>query len=347
MMKMIFSRCFLLWLFLAGLAVAARAHEDSLPGGRRALQLELGGKWIGNGISFSTYRDGQSPEGAAPSEAEVLADLRLAIRYWNLIRMYDITPATERVLRVIRREKLPIRAIVGAWVTASRTAAEQAKTREQVDGLIRLANEYSDIVIAAAVGNEACVSWSDHRTEPANLIRLVREVRAAIRQPVTTADDYNFWNKEESKAVAAELDFITFHTYALWNGQPLAEAMAWTGARYDEAVKFHAGTPIIIGETGWTTSFDPSRQGPGDEGTLMKAEVSVAAQGEYLRQHYHWVRDRKVPTILFEAFDENWKGGGSSTPAIISEKHWGVFDSERRPKASFEAIVREFYPTAK
>lgn len=335
------------WLALVSLFVAAHAQGDPLPGGRRPLHLELDGKWIGNGISFSAYRDGQSPEGAAPSEAEVLADLRLVAPYWNLIRMYDITPATEHVLRVIRREKLPFRAIVGAWVTAGHTPAEQAQTRTQIDGLIRVANEYPDIVIAAAVGNEACVFWSGHRTEPANVIRLVREVRAAVRQPVTSADDYNFWNKEESRAVAAELDFITFHTYALWNSQALESAMAWTGARYDEAVKFHAGIPVIIGETGWTTQFDRSRQGPGDEGRLMKAEVSVAAQEQYLRQHYQWVRARKVPTILFEAFDENWKGGGAATPAIVSEKHWGVFDSERRPKASFEAIIREFYPATK
>ena len=47
--------------------------------------------------------------------------------------------------------------------------------------------------------------------------------------------------------------------------------------------------------------------------------------------------------ILFEAFDENWKGGGETTSPLASEKHWGVFTADRKPKASFEAIIQEFY----
>jgi hypothetical protein len=46
-----------------------------------------------------------------------------------------------------------------------------------------------------------------------------------------------------------------------------------------------------------------------------------------------------VPAILFEAFDEGWKGGVAATPAEVAEKHWGVFDSQRRPKPSFPAVL--------
>ena len=327
-------------LFLLG-AAAVRAGE--LPGGRRALNLELDGRWIGLGVSFSPYRDGQSPDDAKPGDAEILADLRLVARYWNLIRLYDAAEVSARTVRLIREHRLPLRVIVGAWLTADLTPGQQQRNREQLAAVVRLANAFPDLVLAVAVGNETCVEWSGHRTEPANIARWAREVRAAVKQPVTSADDYNFWNKPESRAVAAELDFIILHGYALWNGRPLAEGVSWLAAQYDAAVRFHAGTPVIIGETGWATSNDPSRNKPGEEGALMKAEVSVAAQESYLRQHYRWVNERRVPTILFEAFDENWKGGGAKTPARIAEKHWGVFDAQRRPKASFEAIIREFY----
>lgn len=313
------------------------------PGGRRPLVLELNGEWIGNGISFSPYRDGQAPYRAYPSDDEILADLRLVAPYWKLIRMYELTPATERTLALIRREHLPIRAIIGAWVTTDATPEQKAKNRAELDGLIRLANDYPDVVIAAAVGNEACVSWSWFRTEPANIARWAREVRAAIKQPVTSADDYNFWNKEESRAVVDALDFIIFHAYALWNRQPLEGAFAWTAARYAEAVKFHPGVPIVIGETGWATCHDPSRKNIGEEGYQMQAEVSDAAQLSYLRQHYRWVNEHRLPTILFEAFDENWKGGGAATPANVVEKHWGVFGVDRQPKPAFLQIIREFY----
>lgn len=335
---------FSLCLVVLSLPATAFAADNPLPGGRRSLQLEVAGKWIGNGVSFSPYRAGQAPGGAVPSEAEILADLQLVGRYWQLIRMYDSTTVAQRTLKVIQDHQLPFRVILGAWINAGRTPAEQAGNQLELTTAARLANAYPDIVVAVAVGNEAGVYWSAHRTDPANLARHVREMRAAVRQPVTCADDYNFWNKEESRTVAAELDFITFHTYALWNGRQLDEAMAWTADRYDEAVRFHPGIPIIIGETGWATSRDPTRTKNGEEGALMKAETSVAAQEQYLRQHFRWVRERKVPTILFEAFDESWKGGGANTPSIVSEKHWGVFDEQRRPKASFLAIIREFFP---
>jgi len=329
------------------LPAASAAADQSLPGGRRQLQLELDGHWIGNGVCFSPYRTGQAPGGAVPSEEEIFADLDLVGRYWQLIRMYDSTAVAQRTLKVIHDRRLSFRVILGAWINRGRTPAEQEENRRELATAIRLANAYPDIVAAVAVGNEAGVEWSDHRIDPASLARHAREVRAAIRQPVTCADDYNFWNKGESRVVAAELDFIIFHAYALWNGRRLDEAMAWTADRYDEAVTFHAGIPVIIGETGWATSHDPSRTKPGEEGALMKAETSVAAQELYLRQHYRWVAERKVPTILFEAFDESWKGGGAGTPPHIAEKHWGVFDEQRQPKASFEAILREFYPAGR
>jgi len=75
----------------------------------------------------------------------------------------------------------------------------------------------------------------------------------------------------------------------------------------------------------------------------MVAEASVQAQEAYLRQHYDWIARNRVPVILFEAFDENWKGGGAGSPPTVAEKHWGVFTADRKPKASFEAIIRDYY----
>ena len=69
----------------------------------------------------------------------------------------------------------------------------------------------------------------------------------------------------------------------------------------------------------------------------------MAAQGEYLRQHYAWVDQTRVPTFLFEAFDEAWKGGGPATSADVAEKHWGVFEENRQPKASFAAFAKTYY----
>ena len=334
---------FLGWLCLllgSGLFLFA---DDTLPGGRRPLVLEIDGRWIGNGVCFSPYRDGQSPKGAHPNDAEILADLQLVAPYWQLLRMYDSNPVSERTLALIRREKLPLRLLLGVWIDPEHDEASRAGNREQTATAIRLANEYSDIVAAVLVGNETCVYWSAHRVGPEALIPWIKQVRAAVPQPVSTADDYNFWNKPESQAVADEVDFITLHGYALWNGKQVENAIAWTSGVYDSIVELHPNVPVTFGETGWSTSHDVTQIGPGSEGTLMKGEVSVPAQESYLRQHYAWVKAHQIPVILFEAFDENWKGGGETTSPLASEKHWGVLTADSKPKASFEAIIQEFY----
>lgn len=334
---------FFLWFCLLFSSGLAQPSDTTPPGGRRALHLEIEGRWIGNGVCFSPYRDGQSPGGVLPNDDEILADLRLVAPYWQLVRMYDSNPVAERTLALIRREQLPMRLLLGVWIAPETDDASRAANREQATAAIRLANEYPDLVVAVLVGNETCVEWSGHRVGPAALLPWIKLVRSAVQQPVSTADDYNFWNKPEAQAVAAAVDFITLHGYALWNGRQVEEAMAWTSGVYDSIVRLHPGVPIILGETGWSTQYDPTQIGPGSEGTLMKGEVSIRAQESYLRQHYAWVEANQVPVILFEAFDENWKGGGAATSPEASEKHWGVFTADRKPKASFQAIIDAYY----
>ncbi|MFI5336284.1 MAG: glycosyl hydrolase family 17 protein [Opitutales bacterium] len=328
-------------LLLASCAVTAGAALEA----RRPVSFMMGAEWIGEGVAFSPYRDGQGPEAgmAAPSDAEVEADLRLAGQYWKILNVYDSSTVTEQVLRLIRDHHLPLKVMLGAWLTTEKSATERAANHREIMNAIRLANAYPEQVFAVSVGNEACVWWSDHRMEPAAMIGFIREVRSAVRQPVTTADDFDFWNKPESRAVAAEVDFINLHAYALWRGEPVEHATEWLDRTYHETVQFHPGLTVVIGETGWTTRHDLRRTQPGQEGALIKGETSEAAQLTFLRGYYRWVRERKIPAVLFEAFDENWKGGGGKVSPDAAEKHFGVFDAQRKPKSSFTAIMREFY----
>ena len=73
----------------------------------------------------------------------------------------------------------------------------QRKTEniKQALNAIRLGNEYSEIISAINVGNETQVFWSAHKMEMENLIHYIRTIRNNTSVPVTTADDYNFWNK--------------------------------------------------------------------------------------------------------------------------------------------------------
>ncbi len=303
----------------------------------RKFDPNLDGRWIGNAVSYGPYREGQAPGINGPSEAEILEDLKLIKKHWNLIRVYGSDNDSENVLKVISENDLPIKVMLGVWLE-NETKNPERKTEniEQVLKAIELGNRHKEIISAISVGNESQVFWSAHRMEMKNLIKYLRFVRNNTDVPVTTADDYNFWNKPESKKVADEVDFIVTHIYPLWNGKTLSNSIKWMDDVFRNQIKkSYPDKTIVLGEIGWATTYNPEKKGDGEQGSLIKAEVSIAAQEKFLIMLNDWVETNKVTTFLFEAFDEPWKGGGDSTGPNEIEKHWGVFYENREPKESF------------
>ncbi len=294
---------------------------------KRGFDPMLDGRWIGNGISYGAYRDGEAP-GDLTSKANILEDLQIVAQRWNLIRLYGSGQQSRNILEVIRDNNLPIRVMQGAWVDQHQTAAEN---REQVDGAIALANDFPEIVVAVNVGNEIFVDWSYHRIDDMDkVIGWIREVRSKVKQPVTVNDDYNFWNKPDAYRIAAEVDFIGLHAYAFWNNKTLDVAMEWTDGIYRDIQQRHPDHVIAYTETGWPTSRvygDGSYEG----GLIGKA--GQAEQKVFFEQYDAWVEQNRVISLYFQAFDEKWKGGfDGENPMDKAEKHWGVYDSQRRPK---------------
>ncbi len=200
--------------------------QRETPFRKRAFQPYRGDQWIGKGISYGCYRDGQAPGVKGPSEAEILEDLILLKDHWQLIRVYGADDDTERILKVIDEHQLPIRVMVGIWLQNEILIPENKEPNvAQIMRGIQLAHQFPEEVLAISVGNETQVFWSGHRMYPETVIQYIRAVRQFTDVPVCTADDFNFWNKPESRAFDPELDFLTFHTYALWYGQPLRHAM--------------------------------------------------------------------------------------------------------------------------
>jgi exo-beta-1,3-glucanase (GH17 family) len=321
---------------------SGKSFEREIPFIVRTFKPYLNGEWMGNAVSYGCYRKGQAPNRNGPSEAEILEDLNIITRYWHLIRVYNSDEDTERILTVIQKHNLPIKVMVGVWLENEEKNPELKKFNiANVLRGIELVNKYTNIVSAISVGNESQVFWSWHRMNTENLIRYIRAIRNNTTVPVTTADDYNFWNKPESKQVAAEIDFIVTHIYALWNGKTLEDAIEWMDHIYFQDVqKAHSDKLIVIGETGWATTYNPEKVGPGEQGTLIKGEVSIQAQEKFLIQLHEWVNEKKITTFLFEAFDEPWKGGGENSGPNEVEKHWGVFYENRTPKESFQNYLK-------
>ena len=313
-----------------------RAVAREEPFVERHFRLLSGDRWMGNGISYGPHRDGQRPGGPAPSDAELRQDLELISCHWNLLRLYSCAAPTEAILKIIDHDRLDLKVVLGAWIAVEerrdstgvvldRFPEVRAANRGEVESAIRLAAAFPTIVLAVSVGNETQIFWSDHRTPSVLLINYVREVRARSPVAVTVADDFNFWNKPESRAVADEVDFLMVHAHPLWNGLQLDDAMNWTRQTLAAVQAVHPDRPLVLGETGWATQ----KHNEGEQATLIRGEPGEPQQASFYDALSGWSKQERVPTFFFEAFDENWKGG--SHPDEV-EKHWGLFRADRTPK---------------
>lgn len=299
-------------------------------GGVRPLRLVEDGRWPGRGIAYGPHRDGQHPGGPSPTRAQLREDLELLRGRWDLLRVYGSAAPTPELLTLIREERLPFRVLLGAWIAPESAGGEgRTANRAEVEAAVRLANAYPDIVPAIVVGNETQVSWSAHRLPADVLVGWIRVARRGTAVPVGTADDFSWWERPESTEVARELDFVVVHVHPLWNGRTLDDALAFTRERRAAVARRHRGLPVVLGETGWATR----RLVDGEQGKLMRGVASEEAQRRFLLEYTAWVERERLVGVWFEAFDEAWKGGPDPDDA---EKHWGLWRSDRTPKAALE-----------
>ncbi len=296
---------------------------------------------LGNGISYGPYRDGQAPWGPGPSDEEILEDLRIIEKYWNVIRLYNTDDDTERIVRAIKDNGIKLEVMLGIWISKEEGVPEGKESNiRNILRCIRVANEYPDVVKAINVGNETQVFWSGHGVDQNALINYIRTVRKYTKVPVTTADDHMFWREPESESVAAEIDFIVAHVYALWNGKTLEESIPWTEETVNIIKKEHPERTVVLGETGWATKYDPDRKGDGEQGTLVKGEVGYEGQEQFLHKLDGWLKATGMTVFFFQVFDEPWKAGYEEGSDHI-EKNWGVFYESREPKISFKNYLKK------
>jgi len=314
----------LLVLLLACYSVKTHSGEID----RRPLDLTIDGEWIGAGVSYGEYHDGQSPMTHGPTIEQVRGDLHTIVEHWKLIRMYGTSNA-EKVCEVIREDNLDIKLMVGAWIGTESSPETIESNRSEVANAIRLANAYPDVVIAISIGNETQVDWSGHRVKQETLIGYIRETRVKTSVPVTTCDDYNFWNKPQAPMVEAEIDFIGFHAYAMWNKQTLGNALQWTREQLADVKARFPDAMVVHCETGWATQ----KHSEGEQATLIIASAGEGEQELFYRAYRAWAEQNQQAHFFFEAFDENWKGGNHPDEV---EKHWGLFNSDRSPKQAVE-----------
>lgn len=140
-------------------------------------------------------------------------------------------------------------------IPESTLAANVVRNEEEIARGIALAQQFDDIVVAVNVGNEALVVWNDHMVPLEQVIAYVRRVRTEVGQPVTVADNYEWWI-EDGAPLAAEVDFIGVHTYRAWEEKTIDEALQYTIENMAGVQNALPGKPIAVLEAGWATTAE-------------------------------------------------------------------------------------------
>ncbi|MFT7031760.1 MAG: exo-beta-1,3-glucanase (GH17 family) [Cyclobacteriaceae bacterium] len=297
-------------------------------------------------ICYSGFREGQSPiTGIFPSREQVKEDLYILKDHWKFIRLYDCDKLSETVLEIIKTEGLDLKVMLGAFIGAEMNnfncpwgggtyseeelTVNKEKNFNNIKKLIRLANEYPNEIMSLSAGNEACVDWTDHYVHEDQVIEYVRMIKASAKQPVTFCDNHVPWF-DKLKNLVEEVDFISIHSYPVWEYKHIDEAMEVTKQNYYSIAERYPNKQVVITEAGWATNSNGRGIEPNN--------VSEEHQETYYKNLMKWANQEGVITFVFEAFDEPWKG---SQHPLEPEKHWGLFNVERKPKKVMQNLLTQ------
>ena len=287
-------------------------------------------------ICYSGYRDGQSPEtDELPTYDQVKQDLLILKDEWQSLRLYASDEHSKTVLDVISKEKMSFDVMLGAYIIAEMSNPEcpwgadyseeqlqenKQHNQQEITKLIALANTYKDIVSSVSIGNEASVSWTDHLVPTESLVDYAKQIKSSVSQPVTFCENYVPW-LDKLKPLVDEIDFISIHTYPVWEYKSIQEGLAYTIENYNAVAQAYPDVQVVITEAGWATNSN----GLG----IDTDKVNEVYQKQYYQQLMDWAEQEQVLVYFFEAFDESWKG---SCDPLEPEKHWGLYKTDRSPK---------------
>lgn len=300
-------------LLVAGLANLAVWW---LPNRPVPLEAPPGGKLTS--VSFAPFRDGQSPlTKSFPTPAQIDEDLAAIAPQVAGVRTYTSGEGLEVVPELARKHGLKV--TMGAWLSS-----ELDRNELEITALIALANRYPDVITRVIVGNEVLLRRELTADQVAGYID---RVKAAVKQPVSYADVWEWWLKYPQ--ISSHVDYLTIHLLPYWEDVPASVESAQERIRtsYRIIAQRFPGKPILVGETGWPTagrSRGAAVTGLVEKATFVNGFVRLAQQEGF---------DYNV----IEAFDQNWKQKLEGTVG----GHWGLYSVDRQAKFSLAGPVVE------
>jgi len=267
------------------------------------------------GMAFSPFGSGQDPvPQVLPTPEQLDADLRLLAGKVTAVRTYSSLKSLGQIPDIAARHQLKV--AQGAWVD------RQLATNElEIAAAIDLANHHAN-VIRLVIGNEVILR---NDLSVAELSRQLDRVRAAVEQPVSTAEPWDVWLKNPQ--LVEHVDYIAVHLLPYWEGIPVDQAIDYLAMRVAELERAYPDKQVVIAEVGWP-SAGRTRDG---------AVASTSNEAMFLRRFLQRARDEGYIYYIMEAFDQPWKARYEGAVGA----YWGVYNVDREPKFAFVApIVR-------
>ena len=266
-----------------------------------------------SGFSYSPFQQGQYPQkDQYPSDDEMRRDLEIMSKLTDNIRTYSVDGTLGDIPKLA--EEFGLRVTIGIWISP-----DLERNEREIQKAIELANN-SRSIVRVVVGNEALFR---EEITPEELIVLLDRVRAAVKVPVTTSEQWHIWEKYPQ--LAKHVDLIAAHILPYWEFIPVDKAGEFVLDRARDLKKMFPKKPLLLSEVGW----------PSNGRMRGGADATPADQAIYLRNLVNTLNRRGYNYFVIEAFDQPWKASDEGSVGA----YWGVYNAARQQKFNFEGPV--------
>ncbi|TAN69313.1 MAG: exo-beta-1,3-glucanase [Methylobacter sp.] len=257
-------------------------------------------------LSFASSREGFK----TPLTEHIDEDLGLLADKTHSIRTYSILGG-EPTADIAR--KYGVTMIQGGWL-----GPDHNNNKKEIEALIKSVNAHPDVVKRIIVGNEVLLRRD---MDVDSLIAYIRQVKQAVKQPVSYADVWSIYMKYPQ--LINEVDFITIHILPYWEDEPVPVEHATEHVEKivqqikDKALGMGQSKPILIGESGWPSV---GRQ-------RGRAVPSVVNSAKFIRSLLQLASRQHFDYNIIEAFNQPWKVDFEG----VAGANWGLLSADHKP----------------